>query len=107
MMAERWLDIADIAAVAEDAMLPVVAAGIPLVLVRRGVRVMAFADVCPHLDFPLSSGGVDGGEIVCFWHGAAFDIETGALRCGPAERGLRRYPVRLVDGRVQVDLADG
>ncbi len=105
-MDERWLNIAAADAVCEDEMLPIVVAGMPLVLVRRGAKVMAFADTCPHLEFPLSSGGVDGGEIVCSWHGAAFDIETGAVHCGPAQHGLRRFPVRLVDGRVEVNLAD-
>lgn len=103
-MAERWLVAADVAAIREGSMLPVVVAGRPLILVRRGPQVMAYEDACPHLHYPLSSGGVDGCEIVCFWHGAVFDLLTGAVLGGPAARGLRTFPVRLVAGRVEVNV---
>ncbi|WP_342130908.1 Rieske (2Fe-2S) protein [Hydrogenophaga sp. OTU3427] len=60
-----------------------------VLLVRRGERVYAYRDACPHLggtpmawrkDAYLSG---DGQHIVCHAHGARFDIVTGACVLGP------------------------
>lgn len=101
-MSGRWHDVADENAVSEGAMLAAVAGGLPIVLLRREGRLRAFEDACPHLEYPLSTGVVDGAEIVCSWHGAAFDIASGAVICGPASRPLRPLAVRIIGGRVEV-----
>ncbi|MEX5636749.1 Rieske 2Fe-2S domain-containing protein [Parafrankia sp. FMc2] len=42
------------------------------VLARLDGRLTAFADRCPHRLAPLSAGRVDGGELVCGYHGWRF-----------------------------------
>jgi phenylpropionate dioxygenase-like ring-hydroxylating dioxygenase large terminal subunit len=49
-----------------------------LVLFRSGDGVTALPDRCPHREAPLSAGAVDGGCLVCPYHGWTFD---GAGRC--------------------------
>lgn len=41
----------------------------PLVLWRSDARVAAFYDLCIHRGTPLSLGWIDGGELVCAYHG--------------------------------------
>ncbi len=57
----------------------------------------ASANVCPHLGGPLERCG---SEFKCSWHGATFDVATGARRSGPARQGtsLMRLPTRVIDG---------
>lgn len=52
--------------------------------VDGGVR--AAANVCLHLGGPLECRD---GKLVCPWHGAAYDMATGARLSGPAPRDAR------------------
>lgn len=61
--------------------------GLPLVLFRaEGGRAAVLVDRCPHRNFPLSRGRVEGGEIACAYHGWRFD-GSGACRAIPALEG--------------------
>jgi apoptosis-inducing factor 3 len=85
---------------------------VPIVLVRQAGEVRAFQGSCPHLGGDLADGSVDLGKVTCPLHGATFEILSGAVRADPfgvappegAVGPLAVYPVRLVDGEVEVDL---
>ena len=58
---------------------------------------------CSHAASPLDSSRVlKGGQILCPLHGARFDLKTGAAKTAPAFRPIAVYPVRVVDGQVEV-----
>lgn len=81
--------------------------GARICLVRDGNEVYAFADRCPHRDFPLSGDDlVEPCVIECPWHGARFDVRTGAVVRGPATDPLTTYVVRVVDGDVFVGVGE-
>jgi nitrite reductase/ring-hydroxylating ferredoxin subunit len=61
-------------------------------------------DLCTHEDNLLSEGYVDGDEVECAYHGARFDIRTGAATRLPAPSSIRSYPVEVRDGQVYVAL---
>jgi nitrite reductase/ring-hydroxylating ferredoxin subunit len=66
-------------------------------VVRHEGRLLAHPLVCPHLGGPLDEARIEGGAVVCPWHGYRFDCETGR---GP-------QPCRMpVVARVEVG-ADG
>jgi nitrite reductase (NADH) small subunit/3-phenylpropionate/trans-cinnamate dioxygenase ferredoxin subunit len=44
---------------------------------RRGSRVHAVGDSCPHMGASLSDGYLNGCTVICPWHGWVFDLETG------------------------------
>ncbi len=56
-------------------------------------KVTAARDLCLHRGTPLSLGWVDGGEIVCRYHGFRYD-GTGQCTCVPASPELN-IPARL------------
>jgi nitrite reductase/ring-hydroxylating ferredoxin subunit len=63
----------------------------------------AIEDRCSHLDSPLNAGRLyRGGQIACPVHGARFDIRTGAAKSPPAFQPVATYPVRVVDGRIEI-----
>lgn len=69
-------------------------------------EVYAFADQCSHRDFPLSNGELDPDDctITCEWHGAIFDIRTGAARGLPATQPIPVYPCRVRGEQIEVDV---
>ncbi len=72
-------------------------------LVRDGDAVHAVDDRCPHRDFAISGGDlVEPCVLECPWHGARFDVRTGAALSGPSTDALGTYPVEIADGEVFV-----
>ena len=78
-------------------------------VVRRGQRVHAYVNHCPHAGFPLNWRSdaflaPQAPLILCSMHGALFEIDTGACVSGPcAGLGLRTLPVRVERGYVMLD----
>jgi len=71
-----------------------------------GGKFFALDDTCTHSGGPISEGQIDGRRVVCPWHGAEFDVESGAS-CSPiAPRNLRSYVTRERDGAVEVEEPD-
>lgn len=103
---QDWTDVATDADVLDARPLLVDAAGVPVVLIRVGGRVVALADRCTHRGGPLHDGTVADGCLTCPWHGSRFLLADGSVEHGPASRPQPRGEVRVVDGRVQVRRAD-
>jgi len=40
-------------------------------------KVSAIDGICPHQGGPLADGPIEGGCVVCPWHGWPFDVVTG------------------------------
>ena len=60
---------------------------------RRGPRVFAVGDACPHMGASLSDGYIDGGTVICPWHGWAYDPVTGAVD-RRADLKIAVYPIK-------------
>ena len=63
--------------------------------------VFALADRCPHKGGPLSQGIVFGESVACPLHNWCIDLKSGAA-CAPDDGVVKRYPVRVVDGNVEL-----
>ena len=80
-------------------------------LVRKGDRIHAYLNRCPHASHPLNLKPdefltPDHSLIVCCSHGALFDIDTGYCIDGPcAGQSLVPIPIELIGGYVL--LAEG
>lgn len=64
----------------------------------------AIEDTCPHRGGPLGEGELDGTVVTCPWHGATFDVRTGAVTGPPAHKGVRSFPVRVEGDHVLVEI---
>ena len=68
----------------------------------------ALEDVCSHDGSPILGSGVDaadlieGEELVCPHHGARFCIRDGAALAPPAYEAMKKIPVRVENGMVQI-----
>jgi vanillate O-demethylase monooxygenase subunit len=77
ILSQHWFPIA-VAAEVADAPVPARLLDVDLVVFRSGDRVVVARDLCPHRGMMLSRGWVQGGQIVCPYHGLHFD---GTGRC--------------------------
>jgi nitrite reductase/ring-hydroxylating ferredoxin subunit len=77
-----------------------------ILLARRGARVLAYENRCPHAGYPLqrADGRVlvqEGRYLVCGAHGASFMLDTGACAGGPCNgEPLAPLAIELCDGAV-------
>ena len=72
-----------------------------LIVLRRGDRVQAWLNICPHagrrLDWAPGRFLVDKGNLVCAAHGATFELEHGECIAGPC-RGQSLVAVAVAVG---------
>jgi 3-phenylpropionate/trans-cinnamate dioxygenase ferredoxin subunit len=64
----------------------------------------AIGDVCSHDNGPLGDGELEGYAVVCPRHGARFDVRTGKVVSLPAFIDIPAYPVRVIDGQIEIGL---
>jgi nitrite reductase/ring-hydroxylating ferredoxin subunit len=78
--------------------------GQKIALFRVGEAFYALSDTCAHRGGPLSEGTVEGSEVTCPWHGAKYDIRTGAVLGPPAQQGVKSYPVRITGLDIEIEV---
>jgi nitrite reductase/ring-hydroxylating ferredoxin subunit len=64
----------------------------------------AIDNVCTHDGGVLGEGELEDCLVECPRHGARFDLLSGEVKALPAVFPVNAYPVRVRDGRVEVDL---
>jgi nitrite reductase (NADH) small subunit len=69
----------------------------------RDDHVFALADRCPHRGGPLSQGIVHGKSVTCPLHNWVIELESGQA-AAPDEGCAKAYPVRVIDGVIQLSL---
>lgn len=76
-----------------------------IVIFNVAGKLFAIEDICSHDNGSLEDGELEGEyEIACPRHGARFDIRNGKVLSPPAAVDIPAYPVRVVDGQVEVGL---
>jgi nitrite reductase/ring-hydroxylating ferredoxin subunit len=73
-----------------------------IVLGRTSDGYVAFDDRCTHRGASLAGGVLVDGTVQCLWHGSQFNVATGQVRCGPAQKGIATYAVHTRDGQVVI-----
>ncbi len=64
----------------------------------------AIKDACPHAEYPLSKGMVEGEEVTCASHNWKFNLKTGKCLRG-AEMSIRTFEVELDGDEIWVKVA--
>lgn len=100
----HWICVASVEDLAAQRKLVRKIDGLEILLCRYGSEIAAVSNCCTHLGKPLDGGRVMGGQITCPFHGACFDLKTGAAISGPAVYPLPTFPVRVDEGKIFVNL---
>lgn len=64
-----------------------------IALYNVGGTFFATADECTHRAGPLSEGDLEGTVVTCPFHGSRFDVTTGKVMRGPAEKPVETFRV--------------
>lgn len=97
-----WIEVAPEQGLANGEHLVVDVDGTDVAVFKIDGQCYAIEDVCTHDGAEIASGELDGDEIVCPRHGARFCVKTGEVKCAPAYENLATFPVRVMDGKIQV-----
>ncbi|MDA0310967.1 MAG: non-heme iron oxygenase ferredoxin subunit [Gemmatimonadetes bacterium] len=100
----NWVRVAGLADVPEGKLLGIMAGSIPVVLANPDGDVYALRDECSHETYPLSDGELDGGDVVCLYHGARFECASGRNKALPAVRPVKSFPVEIREGEIFIDV---
>jgi 3-phenylpropionate/trans-cinnamate dioxygenase ferredoxin subunit len=100
----NWVRVADEGDCKVGMLKAVSAEGVSVVLANVEGSLCALRDQCSHENYPLSDGELEGGDVVCLYHGARFDACTGARKALPAVRPVQSFPVEIRDGEIYVDI---
>lgn len=104
-LSSAWTPVMPLAELAERGKAVIKREGKQILLWQSGETVYAVNNRCPHEGYPLAEGVLsDGCVLTCNWHNWKFDLESGETLVGGD--ALRRYPVRIADGTIHLDLAD-
>lgn len=101
-MDDAWVDVAAEAevTVSQPAVLRLGRRQLAILRNEEGT-LWAVDNRCPHEGYPLAQGQLRGCTLTCAWHNFKFDLRDG--HCLKGDEAVAVFPVRVVDGRVQVD----
>jgi 3-phenylpropionate/trans-cinnamate dioxygenase ferredoxin component len=100
----EFLEIAPVSEFPNGERLFIEVEGKSIVIFNIADQYFAIADICTHDDGPLGDGDIEGYNIVCPRHGGEFDVRTGQAVQMPAVVDIPAYPVRVVDGMIQLGI---
>jgi nitrite reductase/ring-hydroxylating ferredoxin subunit len=106
--APDWRPAIGVGQLSDDGFHAAAAGGHKMIVLRADGDIVAYRDACPHEGFALSvTGERQDFVLVCNKHLWEFDAATGEhiSRIPRPQCNLKRYPVREVDGMVEVDLS--
>lgn len=75
-----------------------------IVLGKTAEGYYAFSDHCTHKGGPLCDGVLAGSAVQCPWHGSQFDVHTGRVISGPADKPIEIFGVALHGGEIYLTL---
>ena len=87
-------------------MLAVRFGGHDLALYDVGGEMFATDNLCTHAQAYLTDGTLAGDVVECPLHGGRFEVRTGKGLGPPIPCDLKTYAVRVVEGEIQLRLAE-
>ena len=97
-----WIKVSTLEDCSPGSLRTVMAGMDPVVLANVDGAIYAVLDRCSHENLPLSDGEMEGTNLVCQYHGARFDVTSGAPRGLPAVKPVRTFPVEVREDGIYV-----
>ncbi len=89
----------------QDHLRNVTLGGKEILIVNQKGRYLALNNICSHAGAELHEGLLENNELVCPWHGAKWNIETGELVWFTQDlENLESYNVIVENDRVFVEI---
>ena len=102
---EEWVTVALCGELGAGGMIAVAFGDYRIALYDVGGEIFATDSTCTHAQALLTDGTLEGEVVECPLHGGRFSVRTGNGMGPPIPCDLGTYPVRVVEGEIQVRLA--
>jgi nitrite reductase/ring-hydroxylating ferredoxin subunit len=96
------VNVASTSELKPDEMKAVNVNGKAVLLVNLNGTYYAIGNTCTHMGCPLSSGTLKGETVECICHGSTFDLKTGKVMRGPADKPEQKHEVKVENGSVLI-----
>jgi nitrite reductase/ring-hydroxylating ferredoxin subunit/multimeric flavodoxin WrbA len=106
MSAENWTDIGSAEQLAESQFSKVRLGKHEVAVSYKDGKFGVISNVCNHVGGPLGEGRLDGDYVVCPWHNWKYNRCSGQGEPGSEHDFVPSYPVKIVDGRLLIDLGN-
>jgi nitrite reductase/ring-hydroxylating ferredoxin subunit len=87
-----------------DEMIRAEAEGKDICIANVGGKFYAIGNRCTHMGCSLSDGTLRGERVTCACHGSTFNVVTGAVVKGPAQKSEPAYEVRIEKDQIFVNV---
>lgn len=77
--------------------------GVPILIIKQQGKIFVIDDRCPHMGCRLSSGKLEGIEVVCPCHEWRFNLNTGEYQDEPAIKVIQ-YQWKIQLGKILVKI---
>lgn len=99
----EYVKVAELKDVPPDSLFHTKLDGKHLVLANVGGEIFALGGVCTYHGGPLDLGEIWNNYVICPWHGAMFDVQTGVAEYGLSpNKPVATYAVRIEGNDVRV-----
>ena len=99
-----FIDVTKTDEIASGQMKSVKSAGKDLLITNIDGKYYAIGSKCSHRGGDLSKGKLNGKIITCPLHGSKFDVTTGKLTSGPAQRDEPVFEVKIEGNIIKVNI---
>ncbi len=100
----KYIEVASLSDIPSGQTLKITTSSGDILLANVENKIYAVDDMCTHEDSSLSLGCLKGELISCTLHGSRFSVRTGKPIEEPATEPLKRYPVRVIQDRIELYL---
>ncbi len=99
-----WIWVGEVSDVSPGTAKVVEARGKCIALFNLNGQFYALDNTCAHEGGPLADGSIEGETVTCPWHGAVFNIKTGAVLYPPAPTDVTSYKVHVEGSEIKIEL---
>ena len=99
-----WKKVASVNDVLAAAGKAVQVDGQNIAILKIGEKFYAIHDECTHAGGSLAEGSLEGNVVSCPWHGATFDVTSGAVLSDPAYENVRSFPVKVIGADILIEI---
>ena len=99
-----FVPVLEVSELASGRMQTRVLEGREIVICHTREGIFALDNICTHAHARMCEGRLRGTRLICPLHGASFDARDGRVLGPPAVVPLPTYPVRVVNGTIEIAL---
>jgi nitrite reductase/ring-hydroxylating ferredoxin subunit len=99
---EGFEKVAEASEVPEGGAKTVTVSGTEVMVAKVEGKLYAIANKCTHVGGPLGKGKLVGSVVTCPWHGSKFDVKTGAVVSGPAQKPEPTFQVKVENSAIWI-----